>query len=184
MPASSDGMHAAFGPGLREDSVRTGLALIAAAWLAASTYPAGAKGGPHGGGAGRQGKDAGEAARCALRATIDATCGCDSATNHGAHLRCVAHALRRLAGDGLLARRCKGAVRRAARSACGRPCSVACDVPVSACNAGTCANDVTAACAVESPPRPSGARPRAGRFVQLPAAVRGVGRRAAPSWAR
>jgi len=64
MPASSDGMHAAFGPGLREDSVRTGLALIAAAWLAASTYPAGAKGGPHGGGAWRQGKDAGEAARC------------------------------------------------------------------------------------------------------------------------
>ena len=57
-------MHAAFGPGLREDSVRTGLALIAAAWLAASTYPAGAKGGPHGGGAWRQGKDAGEAARC------------------------------------------------------------------------------------------------------------------------
>jgi len=62
----------------------------------------------------------------------------------------VAHALKRLAGDGLVPHRCKGsAVRCAAQSARGRPGAVACTVPLSACasTTGTCANDATAACA-------------------------------------
>jgi len=62
----------------------------------------------------------------------------------------VAHALKRLAGDGLVPHRCQGSVVRcAARSACGRPDAVVCSVPVSACHttSGTCADDATAACA-------------------------------------
>lgn len=152
MHAGVAGMRAAFAPGdlCREDSVRTCLALLATAWLTASTHSVGAAGGPPGGGSQPQGSAACEAARCAAQAAIDTTCPCDPATSHGAYVRCVAHALKRAGGGKLVPARCKGSVVRcAARSTCGRPDAVACSVPVSGCNAtsGTCANDATAACA-------------------------------------
>lgn len=75
-----------------------------------------------------------ETARCAVEAVLEQSCPCDGAINHGQHVRCVARALRQLAADGTIPRRCRGAiVRCAARSICGKPAFVACERPGAIC---------------------------------------------------
>src|SRR5215470_11221902 len=55
-----------------------------------------------------------------VRAQIATTCVCDSFTNHGRYVSCVAHAVRDAVASGLPTN-CKGTVTRcAARSTCGK----------------------------------------------------------------
>ena len=63
----------------------------------------------------------------AARAAIDAQCSCDTASNHGAYVSCVAHAASQLAVSGALPNQCKGdVIRYAANSKCGKPRAVTC----------------------------------------------------------
>jgi hypothetical protein len=88
-----------------------------------------------------------EAARCAVQATIDASCPCDEATTHGRYVKCVAHVVR----NSDVPRQCRGAVIRcAARSTCGRDESaVTCFTPnFGKCQhpENTCAHDPSISC--------------------------------------
>ncbi len=86
-----------------------------------------------------------EPARCAVQAAIDAECPCTAASNHGRHVSCVAHVVKRLAADGTIPTNCKGKIKRcAARSICGKEGFVTCQIPVT----GTC--DTTAGACVEN----------------------------------
>lgn len=98
--------------------------LIVALLLAASSVPARAQ------------VDC-EAARCSVQAAIDTRCPCAAAATHGAHVRCVAQAVRELAADATIPVGCKGPIKRcAARSTCGRRAgTVVCEDPVVS---GTC----------------------------------------------
>lgn len=98
-----------------------------------------------------------EAARCAVQAAIDQACPCDQASNHGRHVSCVAHVVKRLSRDGTIPTNCKGKVMRcAARSTCGKSGTVTCHFPIDVCNlttdpvsevlTGTCAANPTIAC--------------------------------------
>jgi hypothetical protein len=90
-----------------------------------------------------------EAARCAVQAEIDRQCSCSEASNHGRHVRCVAHVVKRLAEgpSAVVPTNCKGKIKRcAARSICGKEGFVTCQVPV---ELGTC--DPTTNTCVEDP---------------------------------
>ena len=94
-----------------------------------------------------------EPSRCAAQAAIAAQCPCPEATNHGQYVSCVAHVVRQLAAQGDVAINCKGKVTRcAARSTCGKPGFVTCQIPTSECViaegalTGTCADDPTIVC--------------------------------------
>jgi hypothetical protein len=64
-----------------------------------------------------------DAERCDVQATIDAACPCDTATNHGEHVRCV-----RAQAKSLVSKQCRGkVVRCAAKSTCGKEGAVACE---------------------------------------------------------
>jgi hypothetical protein len=79
-----------------------------------------------------------EPARCAVQADL-AACPCDSA-NHGRYVSCVAHAVNNLSrlDPEMLPRNCKGKVTRcAARSTCGKPGFVVCNIPTDTCDAAT-----------------------------------------------
>jgi hypothetical protein len=94
-----------------------------------------------------------EPSRCAAQAAIAQECPCEGASNHGQYVSCVAHVVRRLAASGEVAVNCKGKVTRCgARSTCGKPGFVTCQIPVSECviaagaTTGLCANDQAIVC--------------------------------------
>jgi hypothetical protein len=91
--------------------------------------------------------------RCAVQAALEQECPCSQATNHGRHVSCVAHVVKRLADDGEIATNCKGKIKRcAARSICGKEGFVTCNIPVlGTCDAttNTCVEDPTLACTSE-----------------------------------
>ncbi len=90
-----------------------------------------------------------EPARCAVQTALDAECPCDQATRHGQHVSCVARVVNRLAREGMVPKTCKGKIRRcAARSVCGKPDFVTCQIPTSTCDTvtGFCTEDATVAC--------------------------------------
>ena len=95
-----------------------------------------------------------EPVRCAFQAAIDEACQCDLATNHGQHVKCVAHVVRDLARTDQIPTNCKGKIKRcAARSICGKPGFVTCNVPVyGTCdlNTNTCENDPLVLCAANT----------------------------------
>ena len=89
-----------------------------------------------------------EVARCALQASL-AECNCATADNHGRYVSCVTHKIREIIAQTPeeLPVRCKGKlVRCAARSVCGKPGFVTCNIPVSSCVSGFCANNTTQVC--------------------------------------
>ena len=79
-----------------------------------------------------------EAARCAVRTTIDQRCPCAEAATHGSYVRCVAQVVAEFAADAAVPVECRGKIKRcAARSTCGRRVgTVVCDIPRLS---GTCA---------------------------------------------
>jgi hypothetical protein len=84
-----------------------------------------------------------------------AQCPC-AAENHGRYVSCVAHAVRQLAAQGDIPTNCKGKITKcAARSTCGKPGFVTCQIPTSECVietgqlTGTCANDPTVTCTTD-----------------------------------
>src|SRR5262245_15686924 len=90
-----------------------------------------------------------EPARCATQTAIAAECPCAEQTNHGRYVSCVAHVVRRLAGEGTIPINCKGKVTRcAAKSTCGKPGFVTCLIPTDTCDTttGTCVEDPTLVC--------------------------------------
>jgi len=105
-----------------------------------------------------------ETARCAVQNAINTECPCETATNHGKHVSCVARAVKRLWNEGAIPTNCKGKIKRcAARSTCGKPgfvtctfnelgtcdlVNLVCDAPVGQ----TCASD--ADCVISSKCRP------------------------------
>ena len=101
-----------------------------------------------------------EAARCAFQEALNEECPCDQAKNHGKHVSCVAHVLKRLSKDGTIPKNCRGKIQRcAARSICGKEGFVACQIPTefgvcaTPCAADpllTCCEDATTACAVDT----------------------------------
>ena len=83
-----------------------------------------------------------EPARCAVQQAIDQNCSCSTAINHGQYVSCVTHQVNQLSKAGLIPTNCKGKITRsAARSICGKPGFVVCDIP----EFGIC-NLVTGAC--------------------------------------
>jgi hypothetical protein len=89
-----------------------------------------------------------EAARCAVQAELDRECPCSEASNHGRHVSCVAHVVKRLAErpNAVVPTNCKGKIKRcAARSICGKEGFVTCQIPL----LGTC--DPTTNTCVEDP---------------------------------
>jgi len=77
-----------------------------------------------------------EAERCAAQSFIAQNCpSCADASNHGRYVSCVAHQVKAHVSP-----RCRGkAVRCAARSTCGKPGFVTCNIPTDTCDlsAGT-----------------------------------------------
>jgi len=70
-----------------------------------------------------------EAARCTAQDALIG-CGCPDAVNHGQYVSCVAHAVNDLARHDAIPTNCKGKVKRcAARSTCGKPGFVVCQIP-------------------------------------------------------
>ena len=95
-----------------------------------------------------------EPARCAVQAAIDTQCPCAAATNHGRHVSCVAHVVKRLSDDGTIPTQCKGKITRcAARSICGKEGFVTCQIPVTGtCDtvAGTCVENTALLCLTDA----------------------------------
>jgi hypothetical protein len=90
-----------------------------------------------------------EPARCAVQVRVATECPCESATNHGRYVSCVAHIVNQLAHDGTIPTNCKGKVTRcAARSTCGKEGFVTCSIPTDTCDTTTftCVSDPTIAC--------------------------------------
>jgi hypothetical protein len=81
-----------------------------------------------------------EPARCAVQQAITDNCSCDMVRNHGQYVKCVTHLVRQLSRDGTVPINCRGKiVRCAARSVCGKPGFVTCQIPVfGSCDAGAC----------------------------------------------
>src|SRR5262245_45940577 len=68
-----------------------------------------------------------DASVAAARATAETECSCDSATNPGQYVSCVAHVANELAKSGDLPNQCKGnVIRCAASSTCGKPGAITC----------------------------------------------------------
>ncbi|HSQ01441.1 MAG TPA: hypothetical protein VL049_29825 [Candidatus Dormibacteraeota bacterium] len=95
-----------------------------------------------------------EPARCAVQAAIDTQCPCAAATNHGQHVSCVAHVVKKLSADGTIPTQCKGKITRcAARSICGKAGFVTCQIPVTGtCDTttGTCVENATLTCVIDT----------------------------------
>lgn len=96
-----------------------------------------------------------EAARCAVQAALDQHCPCmgttaDKKFNHGRYVSCVVHQVNDLAKSGAIPNNCRGRIKRcAARSICGKPDFVTCQIPVlGSCDTttGTCVDDTTLVC--------------------------------------
>jgi hypothetical protein len=79
-----------------------------------------------------------EPARCAVQSRVATECPCESATNHGRYVSCVAHIVNQLAHDGTIPTNCKGKVTRcAAKSTCGKDGFVTCHIPTDTCDTTT-----------------------------------------------
>jgi hypothetical protein len=95
-----------------------------------------------------------EPARCAVQAALEAECPCTQASNHGRHVSCVAHVVKRLAADGTIPKNCKGKIKRcAARSICGKDGFVTCQIPViGSCDiaTGTCFENTALTCLTDA----------------------------------
>ena len=95
-----------------------------------------------------------EAARCAVQAALDTECPCSAASNHGRHVSCVAHVVKRLSAAGMVPTECKGKITRcAARSVCGKEGFVTCQIPVTGtCDlaSGTCVENSALLCASDA----------------------------------
>jgi hypothetical protein len=103
-------------------------------------------------GPGGRGRAACDAARCMAQSAVDESCPCDTAASHGSYLKCVATVLGQLAGQAAVPRQCIGRIIRcAARSTCGKPGAVTCQVPESTCDTttGTCTDDVSVSCTAD-----------------------------------
>jgi len=100
-----------------------------------------------------------EAARCAVQAALDQHCPClgvptgtaaGKKPNHGRYVSCVVHQVNDLAKAGTIPNNCRGKIKRcAARSICGKPDFVTCQIPVmGSCDTttGTCVDDTTLLC--------------------------------------
>ena len=100
-----------------------------------------------------------EAARCAVQAALDQHCPClgvptgtaaGKKFNHGRYVSCVVHQVNDLAKSGMIPNNCRGRIKRcAARSICGKPDFVTCQIPVTGtCDTltGTCVEDAELAC--------------------------------------
>jgi hypothetical protein len=95
-----------------------------------------------------------EPARCAVQQAINTDCPCDLSgqSNHGQHVSCVAHAVRDLARADVIPINCKGKIKRcAAKSTCGKPGFVVCNIPTDTCDltTGTCVANPTLACTTD-----------------------------------
>ena len=93
-----------------------------------------------------------EPARCAVQAAIADECTCETATNHGRYVSCVAHVVKQLSRQGLVPTNCKGKLTRcAANSVCGKPGFVTCLIPTDTCDltTGFCVEDPTIACTTD-----------------------------------
>jgi hypothetical protein len=94
--------------------------------------------------------------RCAFQMEVNGSCMCtqDGASNHGQYVSCVAHAVKRIADRGDMPRNCKGKIKRcAARSVCGKPGFVVCNIVVpGACDltTGTCLGDSERTCLTDA----------------------------------
>jgi hypothetical protein len=91
-----------------------------------------------------------EAARCAVRAAIEARCPCSAAPNHGQHVSCVTRVVRELSDQ--IPNNCRGkVVRCAAASTCGKAGFVTCIRPKDRCDTatGTCARDASQTCVTD-----------------------------------
>ena len=97
-----------------------------------------------------------EAARCAVQAAIDMECPCSAASNHGKHVSCVAHVVKRLSTGvaPTVPTQCKGKITRcAARSICGKAGFVTCQIPVTGtCDtvSGTCVENAALTCLTDA----------------------------------
>src|SRR5438094_29080 len=115
----------------------------------------GHQGGPpdgHGHGPGSRGPAACDAARCTVQSAVDASCPCDTAANHGSYLKCVVRVLGPLAAQAVVPHSCVGRIMRcAARSTCGRPGAVTCQMPESTCDStsGTCTDNTSVSCSAD-----------------------------------
>jgi len=89
---------------------------------------------------------------CTVATALEDRCPCELATNHIQYVRCVAHAAKGLARDGIIAHHCRRRlVRLAAESVCGRPDATICLAPTSTCaDDGTCVSDPNTDCAVDT----------------------------------
>src|SRR5882724_3271930 len=89
-----------------------------------------------------------EAERCAAQSAISQQCpACADASNHGRYVSCVAHVVKRTVSPG-----CRGkAIRCAARSTCGKPGFVTCEIPTDTCDTttGTCTATPTQTCSTD-----------------------------------
>ena len=96
-----------------------------------------------------------EAARCAVQTQLaQCPCSSDGSTNHGQYVSCVAHVVNQLAKDKTIPNNCKGKIRRcSARSTCGKPGFVTCQVPqLGTCDTttGTCVENTALACTTDA----------------------------------
>jgi hypothetical protein len=64
-----------------------------------------------------------------VTAALEAACPCDTAVNHGQHVRCIAHFRNLLRRSGCMTDEARSLMRCAARSTCGRPSAVVCCKP-------------------------------------------------------
>jgi len=129
-----------------------------------------------------------EAFRCDSKvADALANCPCPDSKNHGSYVSCVARAMNKLAKDGDIPKNCKGKIKRcAARSICGKPGFVTCQVPDEIGTCGTpcsadatavCCQDATTACTVETDcviSRKCKTKSSAERCTAIPGAVVGT----------
>src|SRR5262245_11435800 len=89
----------------------------------------------------------------AVRTQVASHCHCAKSATHGRYVRCAARVAARAVHDGLLRMECKGRiVKCAAKSTCGRPDEVTCEMPTTTssttttlptepCGDGTCDPD-------------------------------------------
>jgi hypothetical protein len=94
--------------------------------------------------------------RCAFQTEVNQSCQCtqEGSSNHGQYVSCVAHAVKRIADRGDIPRRCKGKIKRcAARSVCGKPGFIICNIVVpGACDpsTGMCFRDAERPCLTDA----------------------------------
>src|SRR5689334_307620 len=91
--------------------------------------------------------------RCQFQQQLETNCNCDTATNHGRYVSCVAHVLKDLTDQGL-PKNCKGKLQRcAAKSVCGkqdRGFATCTTFTYGTCLNGICDTDNTTTCTADT----------------------------------